>query len=174
MRTGIGRDAARAIDALRRGWAIRLTAPDGAIRLMAIEGADAVTLADFDPHGRADILISAARAETLKLGNQLAAADPDMPVLVERADAPGIIRALRGLVPMRGLSVPHPVGPRLALVGEAAYHLENFTLLRLDFRDANRAFGVEIFLQHLCGALRHVPENLFAKFLRGALQREDQ
>ena len=85
MRTGIGRDAARAIDALRRGWAIRLTAPDGAIRLMAIEGADAVTLADFDPHGRADILISAARAETLKLGNQLAAADPDMPVLVERA-----------------------------------------------------------------------------------------
>ncbi|KAA9013759.1 GTP cyclohydrolase II [Sphingobium limneticum] len=85
MRTGIGRDAARAIDALRRGWAIRLAAPDGAIRLMAIEGADAVTLADFDPHGRADILISAARAETLKLGNQLAAADPDMPVLVERA-----------------------------------------------------------------------------------------
>ena len=80
-----GRDAARAIDALRRGWAIRLTAPDGAIRLMAIEGADAVTLADFDPQGQADILISAARAETLKLANQLAAADPDLPVLIERA-----------------------------------------------------------------------------------------
>ncbi|WP_311270024.1 GTP cyclohydrolase II [Sphingobium sp. WCS2017Hpa-17] len=79
-----GRDAARAIDALRRGWAIRLTAPDGAIRLMAIEGADAVTLADFDPEGRADILISAARAETLKLANQLAAADPELPVLVDR------------------------------------------------------------------------------------------
>ena len=31
-----GRDAARAIDALRRGWAIRLTAPDGAIRLMGV------------------------------------------------------------------------------------------------------------------------------------------
>ncbi|MBZ9646525.1 MULTISPECIES: GTP cyclohydrolase II [Sphingomonadaceae] len=80
-----GRDAARAIDALRRGWAVRLSAPDGAIRLMAIEGADAVTLADFDPRGQADILISAARAETLKLANQLAAADPDLPVLVERA-----------------------------------------------------------------------------------------
>jgi GTP cyclohydrolase II len=79
-----GRQAARAIDALRRGWAIRLTAPDGAIRLMAIEGADAVTLADFDPEGRANILISAARAETLKLANQLAAADPEWPVLVER------------------------------------------------------------------------------------------
>jgi len=82
MRT---RDAARAIDALRRGWAIRVVGADGAIRLMAIEGADAVTLAAFDPHARGDILISAARAETLKLANQLAAADPDLPVLVERA-----------------------------------------------------------------------------------------
>ncbi|MDT7534050.1 GTP cyclohydrolase II [Sphingobium sp. SA2] len=79
------RDAARAIDALRRGWAIKVVGADGAIRLMAIEGADAVTLAAFDPHARADILISAARAETLKLANQLAAADPDLPVLVERA-----------------------------------------------------------------------------------------
>ncbi|MDE0945734.1 MAG: GTP cyclohydrolase II [Sphingobium sp.] len=79
------RDAARAIDALRRGWAIRIVGDDGAIRLMAIEGADAVTLAAFDPAARADILISAARAETLKLANQLAAADPDQPVLVERA-----------------------------------------------------------------------------------------
>ena len=79
------RDAARAIDGLRRGWAIRIVGDDGAIRLMAIEGADAVTLADFDPAAGADILISAARAETLKLANQLAAADPDLPVLVERA-----------------------------------------------------------------------------------------
>lgn len=79
------RDAARAIDALRRGWAIKIVGADGAIRLMAIEGADAVTLAAFDPETRADILISAARAETLKLANQLAAADPDLPVLVERA-----------------------------------------------------------------------------------------
>ena len=79
------RAAARAIDALRRGWPVRFRAGDGALRLMAVEGADAVTLADFDPSGRADILISAARAETLKLANQLAAADPDLPVLVERA-----------------------------------------------------------------------------------------
>ncbi|WP_370169577.1 GTP cyclohydrolase II [Sphingobium abikonense] len=79
-----GRNAARAIDALRRGWAVRLVADDGAIRLMAIEGADAVTLAAFDPDGKADILISAARAETLKLANQLAAADPERPVQIER------------------------------------------------------------------------------------------
>ncbi|MBH1992536.1 MAG: GTP cyclohydrolase II [Sphingomonadaceae bacterium] len=85
MRGGTdGRNTARAIDALRRGWAVRVSADDGAIRLMAVEGADAVTLAGFDPDGRADILISAARAETLKLANQLAAADPDLPVLVAR------------------------------------------------------------------------------------------
>lgn len=80
----VGRNAARAIDALRRGWAVRLVADDGAIRLMAIEGADAVTLADFDPDAKADILISAARAETLNLANQLAAADPERPVLIAR------------------------------------------------------------------------------------------
>ncbi|MFZ2996556.1 GTP cyclohydrolase II [Sphingobium sp.] len=84
MAGGNGRDAARAIDALRRGWAVRLTGVDGAIRLMAIEGADAVTLAEFDPEGAADLLISAARAQTLKLVNQLAAADPDMPVQIAR------------------------------------------------------------------------------------------
>ncbi|WP_176592263.1 GTP cyclohydrolase II [Sphingobium sp. EM0848] len=79
------RAAARAIDALRRGWAVTVRAADGALRLMAVEGADAVTLGGFDPAGEADILISAARAQTLKLANQIAAADPDMPVLVARA-----------------------------------------------------------------------------------------
>ncbi|HEX7741075.1 MAG TPA: GTP cyclohydrolase II [Sphingobium sp.] len=79
------RDAARAIDALRRGWAVTVRAADGAVRVMAVEGADAVTLADFDPAGEADILVAAARGETLKLANQIAAADPDMPVLIARA-----------------------------------------------------------------------------------------
>ncbi|HEX7876857.1 MAG TPA: GTP cyclohydrolase II [Sphingobium sp.] len=79
------RDAARAIDALRRGWAVTVRAADGAVRVMAVEGADAVTLADFDPVGKADILVAAARGETLKLANQIAAADPDMPVLIARA-----------------------------------------------------------------------------------------
>ena len=79
------RAAARAIDALRRGWAVTVSAADGAIRVMAVEGADAVTLSDFDPTAKADILIAAARGETLKLANQLAAADPDLPVLIARA-----------------------------------------------------------------------------------------
>ena len=120
------RNAARAIDALRRGWAVRLTAPDGAIRLMAIEGADAVTLGGFDPDSEADILISAARAETLKLANQLAAADPELPVLVERtpwidADVATAIAdpvldlasPLKG--PFRARSLPAPQAAKAAL-----------------------------------------------------------
>jgi GTP cyclohydrolase II len=79
-----GRAAARAIDALRRGWPVAVGADDGMLRIMAIEGADAVTLAGFDPQGAADILISASRAQTLKLANQRDAADPDRPVLVAR------------------------------------------------------------------------------------------
>lgn len=100
------RAAARAIDALRRGWAVEVRAVDGALRVMAVEGADAVTLADFDPEGRAAILISAARAETLKLTNQLAAADPEMPVLVERS--PWIDRDVAMAIadPVRDLGSP--------------------------------------------------------------------
>ncbi len=101
-----GRDAARAIDALRRGWPVRVTASNGAIRLMAIEGADAVTLAGFDPDASADILISAARAETLKLANQLAAADPDLPVLIARTPWIDADVATSIADPVRDLATP--------------------------------------------------------------------
>lgn len=73
--------AARAIDALRRGWPIRI----GALSLLPIETADPVRLAAFDPEAEAPVLLSAGRAETLKLANQLEAAVPDAPVLVDRA-----------------------------------------------------------------------------------------
>ncbi|WP_245841808.1 GTP cyclohydrolase II [Sphingomonas lenta] len=66
---------------MRRGWPIAI---DG-LSLLAVETADPERLAAFDGEGRADILISSGRAATLKLANQLAAADPDSPVLVERA-----------------------------------------------------------------------------------------
>jgi GTP cyclohydrolase II len=81
------RAAARAIDAMRRGWPIAIAAPGAApLTLLAVETADANRLAAFAPAG-ADyaLLISSGRAATLKLTNQLAAADPDRPVLVERA-----------------------------------------------------------------------------------------
>jgi GTP cyclohydrolase II len=77
-----GLNAARAIDALRRGWPVAI---DGEISLLAVETADAESLARFDRDNSADILISAGRAETLKLANQREAATPDAPVLVARA-----------------------------------------------------------------------------------------
>lgn len=75
------RAAARAIDAIRRGWPI---AVDG-VTLLAVETADEARLAAFDSAAPADLLISSGRAATLKLANQIEAADPDAPVLVERA-----------------------------------------------------------------------------------------
>ena len=76
-----GRAAARAIDAIRRGWPVTV---DGTA-LLAVETADAARLRAFDPEDTAAVLISAGRAATLKLVNQLAAADPEQPVLVDRA-----------------------------------------------------------------------------------------
>ena len=73
--------AARAVDALRRGWPIAI---DG-LGLLAVETADPERVAAFDGDSPSHILISSGRAATLKLANQIAAADPDSPVLVERA-----------------------------------------------------------------------------------------
>ena len=75
------RAAARAIDALRRGWPIAI---DG-LTLFAVETGDATRLAAFDPDAAAPVLISAGRAATLKLANQIEAADPASPVLIDRA-----------------------------------------------------------------------------------------
>ncbi len=75
------RATARAIDALRRGWPIRI----GALALLPVETADAERLAAFDPAGSAPLLLSAGRAATLKLTNQREAGEPDAPVLIDRA-----------------------------------------------------------------------------------------
>jgi GTP cyclohydrolase II len=75
------RAAARAIDALRRGWPVAI----GGQALLAVETGDAERLRAFDPDGTAPLLLSAGRAATLKLANQRDAAVPDRPVLVERA-----------------------------------------------------------------------------------------
>ncbi len=78
------RDAARAIDALRRGWPITIVGERGALTLLAIETTDDARLADFDPDGSADVLLSAERTATLKLANQREAATPGHPVAVKR------------------------------------------------------------------------------------------
>ncbi|WP_430739043.1 GTP cyclohydrolase II [Sphingomonas paeninsulae] len=74
------RAAARAIDALRRGWVVAV----GGLRVLAIETADELRLAKFDPQGSADILLAGSRAATLKLTNQVEAADSARPVTVAR------------------------------------------------------------------------------------------
>ncbi len=80
-----GRRAARAIDALRRGWAIGVEADGDTICLLPVE------TADLDEHlarrSNVSLLISASRADTLKLLNQRAAADPDLPVQIDLAEA---------------------------------------------------------------------------------------
>ncbi len=78
------RDAARAIDALRRGWPVRIAGDDGGLAVLAVETADAARLAAFDPGGTADLLLSPQRAATLKLANQRDAAVPDLPVTLAR------------------------------------------------------------------------------------------
>jgi GTP cyclohydrolase II len=76
---------ARAIDAMRRGWPVTIGDGRQTQSLLAIETADPEQLATFDPGGQADVLLSASRAETLKLANQREAADPGHAVRIERA-----------------------------------------------------------------------------------------
>jgi GTP cyclohydrolase II len=78
------RDAARAIDAIRRGWPITIAGAGGPLTLLAVETADDARLAAFDPVGRADLLLSAERAAILHLANQRDAAVPEQPVWIER------------------------------------------------------------------------------------------
>ena len=110
------RNTARAIDALRRGWPVRI---DG-IGFLAIETADEAGLAAFDAQRPADILISGNRAVTLKLANQREAV-PTGPVRIERArwtDLAGATAiadpALDLAEPMKGPFRTLPVEPQAA------------------------------------------------------------
>jgi GTP cyclohydrolase II len=95
---------ALAIDALRHGWAIRV---DGVLRLLPAE-------TGFGPGVTAPLmLISAARAATLKLANQREAAQPDAPVLI-RAAEPFDLEIARAIADP-ALDLMHPMkGPFLA------------------------------------------------------------
>jgi len=122
------RDAARAIDALRRGWPVAIDGTDGRLVVLAIERADDERLAAFDPDGRADILLSGERAAILKLANQRDAADVAAPVRIARVpwlDLPGAT-ALADPVgdlatPFKGPYQTLPIGRHDA--AQAALHL---------------------------------------------------
>jgi GTP cyclohydrolase II len=97
------KNAARAIDALRRGWPVSVND----IGLVAIETAQGV-------EGATGILLSAARAATLKLANQYAAADVAQPVLI--AAPAGLDAALALAIADPALDLRHPMkGPFAAL-----------------------------------------------------------
>ncbi len=119
-----GRDVARAIDALRRGWPVAI---DGKMSVLAVEMADDPRLTLFDPERRANLLISSGRAVTLKLANQREAATPDAPVMVAREawlDLPAatalanpatdLAHPLQG--PYRALPCAEPEAARAALL----------------------------------------------------------
>lgn len=91
---------ARAIDALRRGWPVRIDN----IGFLAVETADEASLAAFDSGGPADLLISGPRAVTLKLANQREAV-PSGPVRIERS-AMSLARATAVADPALDLSNP--------------------------------------------------------------------
>lgn len=84
-----GRQVARAIDALRRGWPVVIDDTP----FLAIETADAASLAAFDAGGPADLLISGNRGVTLKLANQRDGT-PTGPIRIRRAPWIGIEDAI--------------------------------------------------------------------------------
>ncbi|WP_423140978.1 GTP cyclohydrolase II [Parablastomonas sp. CN1-191] len=91
------RRVALALDALRHGWPIEV---DGVLRLLPAE-------TGFAPGAVGDrMLLSAARAATLKLANQRDAAVPEAPVLIRGAE-PFTIEAARVLAdPSQDLAAP--------------------------------------------------------------------
>jgi GTP cyclohydrolase II len=99
------RHAARAIDALRRGWPFRVAGADGALDLLAVESARDEALAEFASR---DVLLSGERAVTLKLTNQRVAATPGPVRLAGAADS--VAAALAIADP--SLDLAHPLkGP---------------------------------------------------------------
>ena len=113
------RRAARAIDALRRGWPLRVAGADGALDLLAVESASDAARDAFAGGTAPDLLISGERAVTLKLTNQRAAAAPG-PVRLAGAGA-DVAAALAIADP--ALDLAHPLkGPfrTVASGGEAA------------------------------------------------------
>lgn len=99
------RATARAIDALRRGWPVTI---DGVLSVLAIETADDARLSAFG--GDYDVLLSSARAVTLKLANQADAATPGKPVRV--AHVPWLDVAAARALADPALDLAHPMkGP---------------------------------------------------------------
>lgn len=121
---GNPRNAARAIDALRRGWIVRIESAGSAVQIAAIETANSTAHVT-------GLLLSASRAATLKLVNQRAAADTNLPVCIAVPADLDMALALAIADPTLDLRYPMK-GPFAALpIGDAAPLTAAMELARL-------------------------------------------
>jgi GTP cyclohydrolase II len=125
------RNAARAIDALRRGWPVRIESADGGLTLLAVERADDSRLGAFDSDGSAELLLSAERGAILKLANQRDAATPGQPVLIERVPWLDLPAALALADPANDLATPFKGPYRTRPVAQAEAASAALTLARV-------------------------------------------
>ena len=119
------RRAARAIDALRRGWPFRVEGADGSLDLLAVESARDEALTEFSSH---DVLLSGERAVTLKLTNQRVAATPGPVRLANAADT--VTAALAIADPALDLANPLKGPFRTAATGGEAAAIAAMTMAR--------------------------------------------
>jgi len=124
-------DAARAIDALRRGWPVRVSGRDGALVVIAVERADDARLAAFDPDDKAELLLSAERGAILKLANQRDAATPSQPVLIERVPWLDLPAAIALADPANDLATPFKGPYRTRAMAEVEAASAALTLARV-------------------------------------------
>ena len=123
--------AARAIDALRRGWPVRVVGREGALTAIAVERADDARLANYDPDGKAELLLSAERGAILKLANQRDAATPGLPVLIERVPWLDLPAAIALADPANDLATPFKGPYRTRAVAETEAASAALTLARV-------------------------------------------
>jgi GTP cyclohydrolase II len=124
-------NAARAIDALRRGWPVRVAGGDGALTMIAVERTDDARLGRFDPDGRAELLLSAERGAILKLANQRDAATPGQPVLIERVPWLDLPAAIALVDPANDLATPFKGPYRTRAIAEVEAASAALTLARV-------------------------------------------
>jgi GTP cyclohydrolase II len=117
---------AGAIEALRRGRPVGIEG----VGFLAVETADAGTLARFDASGPADLLISGHRAAILKLANQRDAV-PAGPVRIVRTSWLDLATAAAVADPALDLETPLKGPFRTAPVGNPAAAAAALTLARL-------------------------------------------
>jgi GTP cyclohydrolase II len=99
----------RAIALLRAGRTVRIGGPPD-LSIAAVETTTPERLELRDPEHRAQLIISGSRAAALKLANEREAADPQAPVIIERASWLDADTALALADPGRDLD-RGPIGP---------------------------------------------------------------